>query len=199
MTLTYDENGVVKHFRKDLEGLNKEELREFLVNHPRYHTMNSWNRSTSYANCVKINRLPLTNEQANKAYDMLDSDEVYERLKWTMADWERERKYKWQVGFNGRSGGYIVLYQGGLHPDGRTFTWPGKSFDMEPAMDFDGWELEDYQDRAKFVAEFDLLCDQVLTEFIDMIETYEVKEETIYVPQTVKVLVEKEKASNGGA
>jgi hypothetical protein len=186
-----DEGGFIKFFRKDLDMDDKDELREFLVKHPRYHTMNSWNKSTSYANCVKIHRLPLTTEQRSTAYDLLDVDEVWEGIRELTHDWEVEHKFKWQVGFNGRSSGYIVLYQGGQHPDGSTFTYPGKSFDMEPDMDFDGWELEDYRDRAEFVLEFDALCDMILTAFVGFIDNYEVKNETIMIPKTVKVLVEK--------
>ncbi len=29
----------------------------FLKQHFRYHTMNSWNQSTSYANCIKLHQV----------------------------------------------------------------------------------------------------------------------------------------------
>ena len=40
----------------------------FLENHFRYSTMNSWNNSTSYANNVKYYNLDLTNEQTDKFF-----------------------------------------------------------------------------------------------------------------------------------
>ena len=181
----------IRHFEQDLAGHSAEELKEFLVWHRRYHTMNSWNKSTSYANCVKIDQLPLTRTQRDIAYDLLEVEEVWDDIRFLMDEYAREHKYKYQVGFNGRSAGYLVLYRRGQNPDGSIFTYPGKSFDMEPAMDFDGWELEDFQDRAAFVSRFDRLCDDILTAFVSFIDNYEVKNETVMVPKTVKVLVPK--------
>ena len=86
----------------------------FLRDHSRYWTMNSWNRSTSYANCVKIHRLDLTREQLERAWDMLDMPEVYAAIHAVRDNWAAAYGWEWQVGFNGRSSGYLVLYQGAL-------------------------------------------------------------------------------------
>lgn len=89
-------------------------MAEFLVGHFRYNTMNSWNRSTSYANCVKIHRLDLTANQMEQAWEMLECEDVFDAIQNLIQEWAVEREWCWQVGFNGRSGGYLVLYQGGL-------------------------------------------------------------------------------------
>lgn len=190
--LKYDADGIIMHFRKELDMSDAGELQEFIREHKRYNTMNGWNRSTSYANCVKINHLPLTHDQMSKAYELIDCEEFWFPINDLMHEWAVERKHEWSVGFNGRSGGYIVLYKGGMK-DGRPFTWPGKSVDEE--LDFTGWELVDFQDKAKFILEFDLLCDTILTELIYYIENYDVKDEVVQVPKTVKVLVEKQPAN----
>lgn len=87
---------------------------DFLVNHFRYNTMNSWNASTSYAANVKIQKLSFpNNEVRNRAYNLLQTDEAYDDVRFIMQEFDRDHDYEWQVAFNGRSSGYIVLYQGG--------------------------------------------------------------------------------------
>lgn len=104
----------MKTFYRKVDTRNREAMIAFLKGHNRYHTMNSWNRAMSYANCVKIHRLDLTREQMDKAWAMLDMEEVFDAIHGIIQDWSVEHDWRWQVGFNGRSGGYLVLYQGGL-------------------------------------------------------------------------------------
>ena len=104
----------MKTFYRKVDMRNREAMTAFLDGHFRYDTMNSWNRATSYANCVKIHRLELTREQMDKAWGMLDMTEVYDGMHDIMQEWSAERDWRWQVGFNGRSGGYLVLYQGSM-------------------------------------------------------------------------------------
>lgn len=85
---------------------------EFLSNHFRYHTLNSWNNSTSYANNLKIYNLGLSREVEEKAWELLNVEEVFRMINELLQDWGREHDYQWQARFNGRSGGYLVLYQG---------------------------------------------------------------------------------------
>lgn len=86
----------------------------YLTGHFRYDTMNSWNASTSYAANVKIQKITFpNNEVRNRAYDLLQTDEAYDDVRFIMRDFDKKHDYEWQVGFNGRSGGYIVLYHGG--------------------------------------------------------------------------------------
>lgn len=71
--------------------------------------MNSWNNGISYANNMKIYNLDLP----DMAYELLNVQEVWDGINCLIQDWGRENNYLWQAGFNGRSGGYLVLYQGG--------------------------------------------------------------------------------------
>jgi len=104
----------MKTFYRKVDTRNREAMIAFLEGHFRYHTMNSWNRATSYANCVKIHRLNLTREQMDKAWAMRDMEEVFDAIHGIIQEWSVEHDWRWQVGFNGRSGGYLVLYQGSL-------------------------------------------------------------------------------------
>ena len=59
-------------YQKQVDKKYRETIISFLKNHPRYDTMNSWNRSTSYANCIKLH-------QVDKPED-IDNDTWWEML-----------------------------------------------------------------------------------------------------------------------
>ena len=42
----------------------------------------------------------------------------HEKLSDLLEDFGRKYEWQWQAGINGRSGGYIVLYRGGIKPSG---------------------------------------------------------------------------------
>lgn len=102
----------MKRFYKPVDLRSRIEMTDFLQNHFRYNTMNSWNNSTSYACNLKVYRLGLTSEIENKLYDMVCVQEFFDALKPLMDAFAEAHNYRWQAGMNGRSGGYLVLYQG---------------------------------------------------------------------------------------
>lgn len=91
-------------------------MQKFLAEHFRYDTMSGWNCSTSYACNMKIYNLDVPAEVKDKLYEMLDCQEVYDRIQELIDDFNVEHDFRWQAAFNGRSGGYLVLYQGGSKP-----------------------------------------------------------------------------------
>ena len=86
---------------------------KYLSEHFRYDTMNSWNRSTSYARNVKIHKLSMDAETRDRAYELLDVPGAFAEVNALIEAFERKHDWRWHAGFNGRSGGYLVLYQGG--------------------------------------------------------------------------------------
>ena len=56
-------------FYQKVNRRSREAMTGFLARHYRYNTMNSWNRSTSYANNVKIQNLDIPSELQDLAYD----------------------------------------------------------------------------------------------------------------------------------
>ena len=85
----------------------------------RYHTMNSWNRSTSYANNIKLHNFDKPadiNEQT--WWEILEITEWQEKMSDLLEDFSRKYNWQWQAGINGRSGGYVVLYRGGIKLSG---------------------------------------------------------------------------------
>jgi hypothetical protein len=90
----------------------------FLKTHFRYYTAHSWNRATSYARKIKIHQLGLDRETENKCYDMLEISEAFEDFTSILRDFALRHDFAWQIAQNGRSGGYLALYQGGRKDSG---------------------------------------------------------------------------------
>lgn len=105
-----------KIFEKEIDLQSRAAMLGFLQDHFRYNTMNSWNYSSSYANNVKIDELNLPHEIVMKLLDMIDVDGFYDSINDLIAEFGAAHDYLWQAGFNGRSGGYLVLYMGGSKP-----------------------------------------------------------------------------------
>jgi hypothetical protein len=102
-------------FATKVDRRSRKAMTDFLLGHERYHTMNSNNDATSYANNVKLHRV-LPSELQDRGYDMLDVPGIFDDINDLLSDWAAESNYSWQAAFNGRSGGYLVLYQGGRKP-----------------------------------------------------------------------------------
>lgn len=102
----------MKSFIKKVDLRSRDEMINYLSSHFRYNTMDSWNCSTSYANNVKIYNLGLSKEDEDKLYELINVREFYGRLQALFYEFGKKNNFLWQVGFNGRNNGYIVLYQG---------------------------------------------------------------------------------------
>jgi len=105
-------------FFQKVDMRSKEDMISFLKEHFRYNTMNSWNRSTSYANNMKIYKLGLTKKQESIAWDIIcdeerDMADPYYTISELIDEFNQLHDYDFQVGSNGRSSGYLVLYKGG--------------------------------------------------------------------------------------
>lgn len=108
----------MREFYRPVDLRSRKAMTTFLSEHFRYNTMNSWNRSTSYAHNIKIHGLGFDKEITDKLYDMTRTDEFFDRLRDLMLEFAEDHNYLWQAGMNGRSGGYLVLYQGERKPSG---------------------------------------------------------------------------------
>jgi len=91
----------------------------------RYYTMNSWNLSTAPAYNLKVYNV-ISNELQDKVYELMNCENFYDEINLLKNDFDAEHNYKWQAGFNGRSGGYLVLYRGGKYESGRVYLYPAK-------------------------------------------------------------------------
>ena len=109
---------LMRRFSEPVDLRSRKEMTAYLQNHFRYSTMNSWNGADSYAHNLKIYKLGLCSEIEEKLYDLLNFQEFFDFLRELMDDFARRHQFRWQAGMNGRSGGYLVLYEGELRPTG---------------------------------------------------------------------------------
>ena len=121
---------------KGIDITSDRQMFEFLKNHFQYYTMNSWNRSKSIAHNVKIYNLGLSGDHWT-ALNFLQDDDYFE-VNMMIEDWEAEHP-NYRVGFNGRSGGYLVLY-------------PAERCGCVLSADID--ECESYEEYKRYCREF---------------------------------------------
>lgn len=172
----------MKKFYQPVDLRSRKAMTDFLEHHFRYFTMNSWNGSCSYACNLKIYKLGLDQEIADKLYEMLDIPEFFYFQSVLLHDFAQKHNFMWQAGFNGRSGGYLVLYQG----NGES-CYPGRGTDDD--ADFEEWEMYELKERVRLVQEFDKLADDMVRTAVRLTKEYEVGKEEYFVPQTRKVLI----------
>lgn len=97
-------------FFEKVDKRSRKKMYQFLDKHFRYDTMSSWNRCTSFANNVKIYNLSLGELEA-KAYEAIHDDLPYELYVYPIiSEFSRRTNGRYTIGFNGRCGGYLVLY-----------------------------------------------------------------------------------------
>lgn len=161
-------------YYKDVDYNSFEEMFNFLVNHFEYDTMNSWNQMRSIAHNVKVYNLPVDSSDALKALE----EDNYFTINQMIEDWEADHPGT-SVGFNGRSGGYLVLGSSKHH--GHIF----KDEYLSPCNydSYESWkeDVETYyesldnfkpilEDEVKLVQEFDKLCDDLVEQVKFLIE-----------------------------
>ena len=106
-------------YYKQVDKRYRETIVKFLKKHFRYNTMNSWNRSTSYANNIKLHNVEKPEAvDSDTWWEILWITDWQNKLSDLLEDFGRKYNFQWQAGINGRSGGYVVLYKGGIKPSG---------------------------------------------------------------------------------
>ena len=167
-------------YQKGVDITNDKQMFNFLKNHFEYWTLNSWNRMESIANNVKLYNLDLTGDWG-VALSLLEAGE-YDTISMMILDWEREHP-GYEVAFNGRCGGYLVLTDKGsnMHVLPETICdcdtyeeYKDYCKEYYGSVKANRWELVEY---TKLVQSFDKLCDQ-LRDYCDELsrQTFEIVE-----------------------
>lgn len=159
-------------FTKKIDKRSIAAMTNFLKNHFRYYTMNSWNIMTSYANKVKLRNLQLPPELDNIAYAFIEAECPEYDCEIDAIRQEFYDKTGYTIGFNGRSSGYIVLYDTIQRDDG---TVCAAAHDMDQYEDFSDWTIEMLKERVKLVQEFDKCCDRIRDTFIYYLQNTEIE------------------------
>ena len=167
--------------RRDEVLSSRKSMIEYLESHFRYHTMNSWNLSTSFACNVKVHNLPgLDYETRMKCYEAISSHEAFLDISNIMTDFGMSWDFCWTAGFNGRSDGYIVLYRGGRKENGTPYTYPGEHVGAD---DYSDWSDGDLNELVEVVLDFDTMCERVIGSFVEFVTSHDFVEEVAYVPE----------------
>lgn len=174
-------------FYKDIDYTDRAAMLKFLNAHFRYYTMNSWNRSTSYANCVKLHALDIPEPLKDKAYEFIyaSCDEYQWDVRDAINDFIHATGYS--AGFNGRSDGYIVMYDTERDASGALQVYPGRNIDQ--FEDFEDWEDSSLAERVKLVQEFDKLCDTIRNIFLFYVENSEIQDIEVQHVEVKRVAV----------
>ena len=149
---------------------NTKSMWEFLHNHFTYYTMNSWNRQESIANNVKLYKLNLEGDWANVIKyltDVGDCGGLQDIIDGEIRAFDEKYYPNYRVGFNGRSNGYLVLY----NSDDNCSVLPPCVVSYDSYNDFkedvksywNGYKVSDFnqelRDAVEVVRDFDKLCD----------------------------------------
>lgn len=98
-------------FIKSVFGKTKEDMAKFLSQHKRYCTMGR-SGVESYSNGCKLHSLGLRGAQLDKAYEAIQMEGLQDLISEPIRKFTAETYGAYTVGFNGRSGGHMVLYSG---------------------------------------------------------------------------------------
>ena len=151
-------------YQPGIDITNNKQMFNFLHNHFEYWAMNSWHRMSSVANNVKLYNLDLSGDWA-VVLSLLEAGE-YDTISMMIHDWEREHR-GYEVTFNGRCGGYLVLTDRGSNRN----VLPDEITDCSDYAEFKQWckdyvgSVKDYHqvlvEYTKLVQSFDRLCDEL--------------------------------------
>ena len=168
-------------YKKGIDITNDRQMFNFLKDHYTYYTMNSWNGLKSIANNVKLYNLNLSGD-CYTALAFLQNDDYF-TINHMIEDWEAEHK-GYSVGFNGRSGGYLVLYNNDNNrmvlPDEVAYNDDYEGY-KEMCREYFG-SVKDARyklvEAVKLVQDFDKLCDQ-LRDYVNELSVKDFAEEVL--------------------
>ena len=160
-------------FTKKVDKRNKQVMIDFLSNHSRYWTMNSWNRLHSYSNNIKAHN-HFSGSDLDKAYEIMGTD-YWDEISYPIEEFIDEYPH-YRIYSNGRSSGYLVLMRN------------NSNVGVDQDEDFEDYSIESLRASVELVTDFDLVCDRVMAAFKYLVDNYNVVEETITILKQVKVL-----------
>ena len=192
----------MKRFFRAVDFRSRSAMADFLQSHFRYPTMNSWNRSTSYACNLKIHNLKLVTEIADKLYDMICTQEFFSAQSALLAEFGEQqpsgyksycprcgqKNYQEATASNNTCGVCRQPTRMNFpHTHMQVVTYPGRGTD--DGEDYEDWSMYELRERVKLVQELERLADRMVDKAIHLVRHYDVAEEEFFVSQTRKVLV----------
>ena len=167
-------------YKTGIDITNDKQMFNFLRDHFNYYTLSTWNGLRSIANNVKLYNLALTGDWC-VALSLLEAGE-YDTISMLIHDWERDNP-GYEVTFNGRCGGYLVLTDKGSNRHVLPEEITG-SVDYEDYKEYCREYLGSVKmnrrvlvDYVALVRSFDKLCDE-LRDYCDQLsrQSFEIME-----------------------
>lgn len=197
----------MKHFNKTTKNMTLTQKFDYIKKHFTYWTMNSWNKDESIANNIKIYNLPLTREQQDRAYEIICDENLCNEL-WQdylatyIYNFKRVHHDYFEIYSNGGNGGYLVL--NGLEGcrvinEDIEYAESYKEL-VNRFKDIYGWAYVDAQREARqeiedtfdLIVDFDNTCDDMLNEFIYVLDCVDIKTKTYTKEYTCKTFGDNE-------
>ena len=155
---------------------NPKSMFEFINNHFTYYTLNSWNGLQSIANNMKLYNLGLEGDWTtvlDYLYDEEDIGGIGFQIRDLVDEWEANHP-GYSLGWNGRSGGYLVIHNHdrrngtvnfrNILPEDLTGFDNYEEF-KETIKDYYGWNVKDMvpelREYTQLIRDFDKLCEDL--------------------------------------
>ena len=163
------------YYKTGVDICSAKSMFNFINNHFKYWTMNSWNRLESIANNVKLYNLGLDGDWCvanDYLWDEQDCGDLQFEISQRIKDWEHDHP-GYSLGFNGRSDGYLVMYN--KESDGRVNCrsilpdWL-EGFDTyedwkEYVLEYYAYSIKDMvpslREYTEVIRSFDKFCDEL--------------------------------------
>lgn len=157
----------MRFYKPGIDITNDKQMFNFLKGHPTYYVANPNNAIKSIAHDVKLYKLGLSGDWGT-AYNLLANGE-YDTINWMIQQW-CDAHPGFEVYFNGRSGGHLVLTAGNSCNSSKTVL----NEDIAYCNDYEEYKeyckecygsvkanRSDLVFYTKLVQDFDRLCDQL--------------------------------------
>lgn len=145
-------------YKTGIDITNDKQMFNFLRDHFNYYTLSTWNGLRSIANNVKLYNLDLTGDWC-VALSLLEAGE-YETISMMIMDWEHDNP-GYEVTFNGRCGGYLVL------------TDKGSNRHVLPEEITDSVDYEDYKSYCREYIGSVRMNRQVLVDYVTLVRSFD--------------------------
>jgi hypothetical protein len=96
---------------------SKEGIAKFLIEHPRYSD-GGRNSQSTYAHNVKVTRLGLTPSELDKAYTLMEAEDYRKLIRGGIRDFQSQMDGRFMIETQGRSGGYLTLFEAEVYDPG---------------------------------------------------------------------------------
>lgn len=153
-----------------------------------YPTMNAWNMEYAPAYNLKIYNV-IRKDLRDKAYEIYSDEylsyEIYDEINALIDDFARDTNYAYTAGFNGRQGGYLVLYKSckitNYDKDGKAHTKIQTYMHGLDEKDIPGNVLKLFRNLAQ----------GIVNHVESFLSEYDIVEQEIMIPKKIKTLQSK--------